>query len=104
METDRSSGKLDEANKRQESMISTMKEKANLLMNMSSFNDAVKVYIQIIDMNEYNEEAWKSKAFLLEKLGRLNEAIHAYEFAMKLESDHTETLKKIEELKSQLTN
>jgi len=98
------SGKVKEALEEEKSIINVMHGKATLLKNLGKYNKAELTYLYIIGVSKFDAHAWTERAILLEKLDRLPEAVAAYEFLIKLEEDHTETLKKIADLKDRIEN
>lgn len=93
-----------EVNDMQKSMINVMKGKANLLTNLEDYHKAQSIYNAILGYDKFDSDVWKKTASYHEKYDRLQQALHAYEFAHQLEPENDYLLEKIEELKDKIAN
>lgn len=89
-------------NEIQKSLIKVLNGKATLLIDLEEYYKAQKEYIEIISIDKFNFNAWENNAILLEKSGRLKEALYAYQFLNQFEGETQITLEKIEELENRI--
>ena len=58
---------------------------ANIAASMGRWDKAVESYDDVLSRNQSNVQAWKERAYALQKLGRCDEANESYEKARELE-------------------
>jgi tetratricopeptide (TPR) repeat protein len=51
---------------------------------LSKFDEAIKVYDKVIEINLHNSKAWYNKGKVLYHLNRANEALIAYDKAIEI--------------------
>ncbi|MHB8117453.1 MAG: tetratricopeptide repeat protein [Methanothrix sp.] len=61
---------------------------ANIAGSMGRWDKAVESYDDILSRNQSNVQAWKERAYALQKLGRYNEANESYEKARELNPEN----------------
>lgn len=91
-----------EALEEQKYLIEVMMSKATLLKNLEDYHKAYRVYLEILSIDKFVPSVWKEIARYNENYENLKAALNAYEFALNLEPENNQTLKKIEELRNKI--
>jgi len=85
-------------------LISLLKEKASLLIQMEEYNGAFYAYNKILGLNKFDIESWLYIADYYYENIKLKQALNAYEHALQLDQENNYALKRIEELKAKISN
>ena len=94
------SGNFNDAKKIKNSLVEYVGYNARLFMDHEMLHDAERAYLFLINIDKYDRKVWAEFGELYERMGRLLEALSAYNKANLLpDKDYTD---KIEELKSKL--
>ena len=66
-------------------LVSEMIQEGNLLINKSKYDDAIKLYDQVLKIDPRSIEALNGKGLAFNKLGRYDDAITWFDTALKIE-------------------
>jgi len=96
--------KSDFAYEIEQKLVSTLKTKATIFVDMDELREADIVYRKILGIDRFNIDILKLHAEYLESRGLYVESLHSYELIYKLDPNNLENQEKFEELKQKISS